>query len=237
MSETSHIVCCPCGVSVRLPENAKRQILRCPQCKRGLPLSADSTLIPSSVWEESEKQVTCPICQSPIEAGEEVVTCPDCKRVHHTECWAEVGGCGMYGCRQAFPAEKTADPSTLAATQNSVWEDQKATCPVCREIISRAVSACPMCKTPLHFNNGRMVASFHGSGDEKKFRQTTVTLFVMSFIPCLAPLTLLITGIRCRAKRKQLAQAGQIYQTITYLGIGISSLFCVLMFVFLLFGR
>lgn len=239
MSDTSQIVSCPCGVGIRLPENAKQRILRCPKCKRGLPLSADSTLIPSTVWTESETRTICPICQAPVEPGEEVVTCIDCKRIHHTECWSEVGGCGMYGCRQAFPAQKTTDPSAMANSQNAVWAAEQAACPVCRETISKGARACSFCKTPVHHQHGRMIARFHGSPQdrsEQSLRTTAVALLVVSFIGFLAPVILVIASIVFWRKRQNLARMGQIYPVLVLLAIGISSIYCMIMLSFSLFG-
>ena len=239
MSEASNIVPCPCGVSIRLPENAKQRILRCPKCKRGLPLSADSMLIPSTIWGESEPRTICPICQAPIEAGEEVVTCPDCKRTHHTECWAEVGGCGMYGCRQAFPAEKTADPTAMVNSQNAVWENERATCPVCRETISRNARACSFCKTPVVFRNGQMLPNYHGSPQnqaEQTLRTTAIALFIASFIACFAPIIVITAGIVLWRKQRELLSAGQIYSVLTMLSMAISSIYCVIGLCFWLFG-
>lgn len=236
MSDASNIVSCPCGINIRLPENAKQRILRCPKCKRGLPLRADSTLLTSTVWAGSAIRTICPICQVPIDAGEEVVTCPDCKRTHHTECWAEVGGCGMYGCRQAFPTDKTADPNAMAQSQNAVWENERTPCPVCREVISQAATACPFCKTPLRYHAGRMIPNLSGKSQDQSLRTTTIVLFVASFVGCFAPLIAIVSGILFWRKRKQLARTGQIYLIMTLLSLGISSLFCVIMLGFLLFG-
>ena len=33
-------------------------------------------------------------------------------QVHHLECWAEIGGCGTYGCKQA-PAALEKAPATF----------------------------------------------------------------------------------------------------------------------------
>lgn len=239
MSDTPQIASCSCGVGIRLPENAKQRILRCPKCKRGLPLSADSTLIPLTIWTESETRTICPICQAPIESGEEVVTCPDCKRVHHAECWAEVGGCGMYGCRQAFPAQKVEDPEAMINSQNAVWATEQATCPVCRKTISQSARACTFCKTSVHYRNGRLVASFRGSPQDnadQNLRSMTIAIFVLSFFGFLAPVLIAAAAILLWRKRRKLARMGPIYPILPLLSIGISSLFCLIMFVFWLSG-
>lgn len=42
---------------------------------------------------------TCPFCLNPIAENDEVVTCGACAAVHHSECWAENGGCCVRDCK------------------------------------------------------------------------------------------------------------------------------------------
>ena len=48
---------------------------------------------------------TCPYCRTPFEADDEIVTCPACGTAHHADCFAENGGCTVFGCSQA-PVEE-----------------------------------------------------------------------------------------------------------------------------------
>jgi hypothetical protein len=41
----------------------------------------------------------CPFCHAP--PGADVVTCEGCRAVLHAECWAQHGGCSVYGCASA----------------------------------------------------------------------------------------------------------------------------------------
>lgn len=48
----------------------------------------------------------CPYCRCPIEeTGEQQVVCPGCGTPHHADCFAENGGCTVFGCSQA-PVEE-----------------------------------------------------------------------------------------------------------------------------------
>jgi len=40
----------------------------------------------------------CAICQSAIGEGDVRTACPGCGAPYHAECWAENGGCAVYGC-------------------------------------------------------------------------------------------------------------------------------------------
>ncbi|MFP5236666.1 MAG: NINE protein [Acidobacteriota bacterium] len=48
--------------------------------------------------------VACPYCRSPLEDGEAVV-CEGCATPHHADCLEENGGCTVFGCVKAPPAE------------------------------------------------------------------------------------------------------------------------------------
>jgi len=47
----------------------------------------------------------CPYCRTPISAEEAGVTCEGCGTRHHADCYAENGGCTIFGCSCA-PAEE-----------------------------------------------------------------------------------------------------------------------------------
>lgn len=47
----------------------------------------------------------CPYCRGPISTEEPVIPCEGCGTRHHTDCYAENGGCTIFGCSCA-PAEE-----------------------------------------------------------------------------------------------------------------------------------
>lgn len=46
----------------------------------------------------------CPYCRTPMDAAEEKL-CEGCSTPHHQDCYAENGGCTVFGCRFAPPEE------------------------------------------------------------------------------------------------------------------------------------
>lgn len=50
-------------------------------------------------------QSICPYCRGPVQADEGAVSCPACATPHHTDCFAENGGCTVFGC-SAAPADE-----------------------------------------------------------------------------------------------------------------------------------
>jgi len=50
--------------------------------------------------------VVCPYCRAPIdEHQDEMLACPTCGTPHHADCFHENGGCTVFGCASAPPAE------------------------------------------------------------------------------------------------------------------------------------
>ena len=47
----------------------------------------------------------CPYCRAPISTEDPVTVCEGCGTRHHTDCYAENGGCTIFGCSCA-PAEE-----------------------------------------------------------------------------------------------------------------------------------
>jgi hypothetical protein len=56
----------------------------------------------------------CPYCRFPLKEGVPVHACESCGSVHHSECWADGGGCAVFGC--------TATGITALATQAPVTQ-------------------------------------------------------------------------------------------------------------------
>lgn len=46
----------------------------------------------------------CPYCRFPLKEGAPVHKCESCGSVHHAECWADGGGCAVFGCAGAGTA-------------------------------------------------------------------------------------------------------------------------------------
>jgi TM2 domain/Prokaryotic RING finger family 1 len=47
----------------------------------------------------------CPYCRAPVDAETGQLLCAGCGTPHHEDCYAENGGCTIFGCRCAPPEE------------------------------------------------------------------------------------------------------------------------------------
>jgi hypothetical protein len=56
--------------------------------------------------------LVCPYCRTNIAAGDEPLICEGCGTVHHADCYAENGGCTIFGCSKAPADEPKVSVST-----------------------------------------------------------------------------------------------------------------------------
>jgi TM2 domain-containing membrane protein YozV len=63
----------------------------------------------------------CPYCRGPITAGDLSLACEGCGTPHHADCYAENGGCTIFGCSKAPGDEPKVSVSTpeLVAVSSS----------------------------------------------------------------------------------------------------------------------
>lgn len=231
MSE-SRIIACDCGTKVRLPKESANRAFRCPACKSALALTVDAKVLSARQLQPGDAGATCPICQTAITAEEFLVTCPQCDQVHHRECWSEIGGCGSYGCEQAPALDKSAATATAPLT---AWGDTKK-CPICGEQIKSIALRCRYCSADFDTADPLTIKDLHRQAERdkslKSIQQSTVTIFVISVVGCLAPIIGLIGLAYFYPKRELLARCGPLYQVMAAASLILSGIYTVLMVIF-----
>lgn len=222
------IVNCDCGVAVRVPPERLGKQFACPQCQRGIALTVDGVRLPIQQLAAGETGTLCQICQTRIQPGEEYVGCPECKQVHHGECWAEVGGCGTYGCRQAPLIDKADAP---AQPPTSAWGDTK-NCPVCRRDIKAVALRCRHCGTdfdtadPLSRRELREIR--RKKEESQQLNVIMILVFIASLFGCLAPITLIIGLAFLLPRRESLARSGPMFTILLFASLVVSTLYTLL---------
>lgn len=176
---------------------------------------------------------TCPICQVVVAADTRTVTCPACDQLHCHDCWAEIGGCGSYGCDEAPELQKSEPQAT---EQRAGWGDTKR-CPSCGETIKSMALRCRYCRAQFDTADP-MSRREHASRKDRqiegeKVRKASIVLFGLSVIGLLAPLILILSGLFVLPKQKALKQAGGVYLVLGFASFFLSLLYTLLMVIFL----
>lgn len=162
---------------------------------------------------------TCPFCRTAVEGAETPVRCPDCGSAYHRDCWKENGGCGVYGCSQVPTVEKR----TALETPMSFWGQENKPCPACgREILAAAVR-CRHCGATFSSAQPEDAASFQSRRTLEEqlpqARTRAVWIFVLSVLPCTAPIGAVWGLVWYPQHKRELAALPSIYSVLCKIGI------------------
>ena len=174
--------CSSCGKEFERGDDAVGSGAKCPACQKW----SGNAL--ASLPEGSGARVgVCAFCLSPIGTAGAVTACPACRASYHDDCWRENGGCAVYGCSEV----PTVEPRKSIEIPVSYWGQENKPCPACGKEILAAAVRCRFCGATFSSAQPENAAAFSQRSEQEKrlpqVKRRVVLIFVLSVIPCLAP--------------------------------------------------
>ncbi|HUS58817.1 MAG TPA: hypothetical protein VM141_09210, partial [Planctomycetota bacterium] len=155
--------------------------------------------------------------------------CPACRAPYHRECWNEVGGCAIYGCR-LMPAARKAEQDSAGRSEG--WGDDKV-CPRCGKQIRSAAVRCRFCRaefpSAMPMNMREYQDWTQQQAQLKPTRTLAIVLFAVSLIGFLAPILVAAGVVWALNSRDALRRAGGFYQVMCWFGIILSVIYTLIM--------
>jgi hypothetical protein len=213
----ANLICSSCGREFIASDASSASGSACPDCQKwgnqgSSPVPPKDTISLPRV---------CGICLSPVEAGAPTSSCTACNALYHEECWQENRGCAVYGCSQTPQVEQRSSVEIPV----SFWGQENKPCPACgREILAAAIR-CRFCGATFASAQPEDSSSFHQRAERDKrlpqLRQTVVWIFILSVIPCLAPIGGVWGLIWFATHRSDLEALPSLYPALCKIGIGV----------------
>jgi hypothetical protein len=208
--------CTTCGQEFTVPDDVIASSTVCHACQQ----SGKQGATPSPAEEVKQSKI-CGICLSALEAGEESATCSTCGASYHADCWLENKGCAVYGCSGA----PHVDQRSSVEIPVSFWGQESKPCPSCGREILAAATRCRFCGATFASAQPEDTHAFKQRTEREKrlpqIRQTVVWIFVLSVIPCSAPIGGLWGLIWFPTHRSDVDTLPALYPALCKIGIGV----------------
>ena len=127
----------------------------------------------------------CSICLSPFGPDDARTVCPACGAPYHADCWADNGGCAVYGCRMV-PTTEGLKPLEIPP---AFWGREDKNCPSCNALIAAVAVRCRHCGAAIEARPEAKQAyerRLARRGRAPQLRRGAVILIILSTIPIVA---------------------------------------------------
>lgn len=175
--------CSRCGKEIESGDDALGSGATCPACRKWT-----GTALASALEGGGPRVGVCAFCLSLIGTADAVMVCPACRASYHDDCWRENGGCAVYGCSEV----PTVEPRRSVEIPVSYWGRESKPCPACGKEILAAAVRCRFCGATFSSAQPEDAAAFNQRSEQEKrlpqVQQRIVWIFVLSVIPCSAPI-------------------------------------------------
>ncbi len=175
-------ICSSCGKEIQSAGDMAGAGFTCPECQKW-----SGTAAVGSAVGGGKSAGVCAFCLCSIGAGDAVTACPACRASYHDDCWRENGGCAVYGCSEVPAVE----PRKAVEIPVSYWGQESKPCPACGKEILAAAVRCRFCGATFASAQPEDAVAFNQRSELEKrlpqVKQRVVWIFVLSVVPCLAP--------------------------------------------------
>lgn len=211
------LICSSCGREFIASDASSASGTACPDCQQW-SRQATTPVRPKAT---AVRERLCGICLSPIQGDAATTACPACNAVYHEECWQDNKGCAVYGCSQTPPVEQRSSVEIPV----SFWGQENKPCPSCGHEILAAAIRCRFCGATFASAQPEDASSFNQRTERDKrlpqLRHTIVWIFVLSVIPCMAPIGGVWGLVWFATHRSDLDALPSLYPALCKIGIGV----------------
>lgn len=217
---------CPhCAQHLEAPQELAGVAIPCPVCERTVEVPVGTVPpapAPPALPRTAGQSPVCTICLTPIGADEARTACPACRAEYHAECWQENGGCAMYGCSQVPVVEQR----HAVEIPVSFWGQENKACPACKREILAAAVRCRHCGATFTSARPEGTGEFHyRAALEQRLpatRSAVIWLFVLSMLPCLAPIGAVVGVIWYSSHHEDVKALPSLYLALYRIGLGVA---------------
>lgn len=127
----------------------------------------------------------CAICMTPVGPEDAATACPSCAAPYHAECWADNGGCAVYGCAMV-PKTDGLKPLEIPP---AFWGREDKECPRCGKTIMAMAVRCRHCGAEVEAKIEAKTAYERRQvrkSNAPKLRQSAIAFLVLSLLPLLS---------------------------------------------------
>jgi hypothetical protein len=144
-----------------------------------------------------------------------------CAARYHLDCWQENAGCALYGC----PAAPQIEPRRSIEVPVSFWGQENKPCPSCGREILAAALRCRNCGATFSSAQPEDAEAFNQRAALAKrlpaLRRTIVWIFILSVVPCSAPIGGLWGLIWYPLRRQDVRSLPALFPALCKIGIAV----------------
>lgn len=164
--------------------------------------------------------MNCAICMTAVTADDELTTCSACAAPYHADCWAENGGCAVYGCVNV-PKTEGLKPLEIPP---AYWGRDDKDCPRCGKSILAMAVRCRHCGASIEARPEAQT-SYQSRMTRKarapKLRRTALAMLIASILPLVSLISVTFGWIYYSRNREEIRKLSGGYDGLYRIAIAV----------------